>query len=323
MKTSAITRLLLVLLGAPELLQGRVIPSKGLEQRFVDLNPSLNATDLTRCGIARCQALGVVVDKRAGAPIAGGAGRAGAAAGAESGAGRAAGEAAGGASPPRIGSGSSAGGGESSSGAQTGGPLGDFGTGQSSTGKRPLDSPTEPPAKIPNTGTADDALAGDASPSSGEDLDIYEVKASTADDADVIDNISIDKEQKIIFSDDLNNDLDPTTNRAKLWEVEMSLFVHQSGQAPSDLRGISYGGVSEQNTKPTIDSIVARRGESFGIDRTSTDAQDQTDFQAFLDTKLGKSTQTLLRNSPVGKDITRIEVGPGNLEDLDLKFFFG
>lgn len=42
MKTAAITRLLLVLLGAPELLHGRAIPSKGLEQRFVDLNPTLN-----------------------------------------------------------------------------------------------------------------------------------------------------------------------------------------------------------------------------------------------------------------------------------------
>ncbi|KAK7954139.1 hypothetical protein PG988_014833 [Apiospora saccharicola] len=300
MKTSAITRLLLVLLGAPELLQGRVIPGKGLEQRFVDLNPSsLNVRRRPSRGRGRGWCF-----------------------------------------PPRIGSGSSAGGGESSSGAQTGGQLGEFGTGQSSTGKRPLDSPTEPPAKIPNTGTADDALAGDASPdvpadpsgvtniesrgytagkeTSGDDLDIYEVKAGD----DVIDNISIDKKQKIIFSDDLQNDLDTTPNRAKLWEVEMSLFVHQSGQAPSDLKGISYGGVSEANTKPTIDSVVARRGESFGIDRTSTVEQDQTDFQAFMDTKLGKSTQTLLRNSPVGKDITRIEVGPGSLEDLDLKFFF-
>ncbi|KAK7996043.1 hypothetical protein PG991_015510 [Apiospora marii] len=348
MKTSSITRLLLVLLGAPELLQARAIPSKGLEQRFTDLNPPLNATELTHCGTARCHALGVaVVDKRAGVP--GVPVRGGGAAGG-SGAGRGAGEAAGGgAAVGRPGAGSGAGGGDAGSGAQTGGQLGEFGTGQSSTGKRPLEEgsspPAEPDSKVPKTGTdaaaADDALAGDASPGNAPDasgvtditsrgynpvrqesdpnLDVYEVKAGDK----VVDNISIDREQKLIISDDLQNAADPTPNRLKAWEVEMSLFVHQSGQSPSDLRGISYTGVSEANTQPTINRIAEVRGDSFTIERSSTVPADQADFQALTDTLLGRSTQSLLKNSPVGKEITSIEVGFSSLEDLDLKFIFG
>jgi hypothetical protein len=152
------------------------------------------------------------------------------------------------------------------------------------------------------------------------DEDTYSVRV----DGESIDDIRINRAEKSITNDDLNNDLDTTPNRARAWEVEMSLFVHESGMAPSDLESIHYDSVAEANTKPTIDAIVARRGDSFSLSSDST-GQDKLDFDAILATKLGRSSQTMIRDTPVGKQIVRIDIGVGALSDDDnsLGLFLG
>lgn len=158
--------------------------------------------------------------------------------------------------------------------------------------------------------------------SSVNEVDEYEVRVGDQ----VIDNVRIDRNQKIIIADDLRNADDATADRLKAWEVELSLFVHQSGQKPSDLRGISYSSVEEPNTAPVIARIAERRGQdSFTVDRDSADPLDQADFADFQAALLGRSTQRLLTDAPVGKQVTSVEVAPGSGggDDFDLNFFFG
>lgn len=154
-------------------------------------------------------------------------------------------------------------------------------------------------------------------------VDEYEVKVGEQ----VIDKIRVDKNQKTIIADDLRNADDPTTDRFKSWQVEMSVFVHESGQSPSDLNGVLFSSVEESiNTETTLARIVDSRPDSngaFTLERDSTNVNDQNDFADLKGTVLGRSAQHILDNNPVGKEITRIEVAPGEGEAFDLNVFFG
>ena len=52
--------------------------------------------------------------------------------------------------------------------------------------------------------------------------------------------------------------------------------------------------------------------------------EEQIDFDNILATKLGWISQTMLRNTPIGKQIVSLYVGIGrNAEDLSLDIFLG
>lgn len=119
----------------------------------------------------------------------------------------------------------------------------------------------------------------------------------------------------------------------------MSLFVHEAKLNPSDLTAIYIDSVSEENTLSVLEKIISYRGDTFklpsdndpGANALLTTEQlqlskdeEQIDFDNLLATKLGRSSQTMLRNMPVGKQIVSLHVGIGrNAEDPSLDLFLG
>ena len=119
----------------------------------------------------------------------------------------------------------------------------------------------------------------------------------------------------------------------------MSLFVHEAKLNPSDLTAIYNDSVSEENTLSVLEKIISYRGVTFKLpsdndlsaDRRLTAEQlqvrkdkEQVDFDNILATKLGRMSQTMLRNTPVGKQIVSLNVGIGrNAEDPSLDFLLG
>jgi hypothetical protein len=119
----------------------------------------------------------------------------------------------------------------------------------------------------------------------------------------------------------------------------MSLFVHEAKLKPSDLTAIYIDSVSEENTLSVLEKIISYRGDIFKLPSDNDPAVDvlltaeqlqvrkdeeQIDFDNILATKLGRISQTMLRNTPVGKQIVSLYVGVGrNAEDPSLDLFLG
>jgi hypothetical protein len=119
----------------------------------------------------------------------------------------------------------------------------------------------------------------------------------------------------------------------------MSLFVHEAKLNPSDLTAIYIDSVSEENTLSVLERIISYRGDIFKLPSDNDPAADalltaeqlqvrkdeeQIDFDNILATKLGRISQTMLRNTPIGKQIVSLYVGIGrNAEDPSLDLFLG
>jgi hypothetical protein len=108
---------------------------------------------------------------------------------------------------------------------------------------------------------------------------------------------------------------------------------------PSDLTAIYIDSVSEENTLSVLEKIISYRGDIFKLPSDNDPAADalltteqlqirkdeeQIDFDNILATKLSRISQTMLRNTPVGKQIVSLKVGIGrNAEDPSLDLFLG
>lgn len=127
----------------------------------------------------------------------------------------------------------------------------------------------------------------------------------------------------MIIADDLNFADDLTVNRARAWEVEMSIFTHgikvDNTDAnlfkASDLRTLDYPDVEEAGTVKVLDAVIANKGATGTTEPLSINRADP-DFDAILNTKLGGSGQRIVDNTPIGKQIESFEVRPGDEEVL-------
>ena len=129
-----------------------------------------------------------------------------------------------------------------------------------------------------------------------------------------IGDLRVNRQDKSITADDVRNEDDRNPDRARLWEVEMSLFVHQSGMKPQDLRSVHADSIENEATSQAIDRAREKKGgeESFSISPT----EDKEIFDDIMqNTPFGRSTQNILDNTPVGKQVERIDVSPGLGED--------
>lgn len=131
-------------------------------------------------------------------------------------------------------------------------------------------------------------------------------------------------------------------DRPRLYEVEMSLFVHKSGKNPSDLRAVHAENVSEEGTMAVLARTRENREkanrenegkegwtpldlDSYSVNRSSAGA-DKEAFDDFMENSaFGKSATKMTDNTPgFNKQVTHIEVGPGagGDEDSNVGFFF-
>ena len=108
---------------------------------------------------------------------------------------------------------------------------------------------------------------------------------------------------------------------------------------PSDLTAIYIDSISKENTLSILKKIISYKGDIFKLPSDNdptinillTEEQlqvrkdeEQIDFDNILATKLGRISQTMLRNTPVGKQIVSLYMGVGrNAEDPSLDLFLG
>lgn len=131
------------------------------------------------------------------------------------------------------------------------------------------------------------------------------------------------------------------TDRTRLYEVEMSLFVHKSGKNPNDLRAVHAENVSEEGTMAVLARTRATRErlnrenegkegwtpldlDSYSVNRSSAGADGEA-FKDFMENSAFGRSSTKLPNTPgFNKQVTHIEVGPGagGDDDSNVGYFF-
>ena len=147
----------------------------------------------------------------------------------------------------------------------------------------------------------------------------YKVKNANGD---IVADLRVDNNQKMIIAEDLRFDTDVTPDRARAWEVEMSAFQHESKLPPSELKALDYPLAEQPETRNALNGIIANKG----TEEPFTIAKGDPDFDTIMQTPLGKSGQNIADNVPGVKPVERVEVRPGDSdvdEDPGLTLYYG
>jgi len=148
-----------------------------------------------------------------------------------------------------------------------------------------------------------------------EGVQVALIRVNKNDGSITVDDARLAKDEETGDPGDPKGEAD----RARLWEIEMSLFIHNSGMQPTDLNAVYAEQVSEKRSVTVIADARKQKGiedeEPFEVSKDS-DGIDKEIFDNIMnEAGFGRSMQDLLRKVPVGKEVQEIHVGPPQAED--------
>ena len=113
--------------------------------------------------------------------------------------------------------------------------------------------------------------------------------------------IRINRQKKSITAEDMKNNKDPKPGRAQLYEMEMSLFVHNSGMKPGDLKSVHTEVIEKPSSKEAISHARKMKdgAESFTVSKSACGVDKEIFNDTMQNSAFGKNTQKLLDNTPV------------------------